>query len=450
LRGPEAPQAQRLRATARIRASMAEFKLLTNDIGAPDLETRAGYERVGGYQALREAFKRFTPDQLVQEVKTSGIRGRGGAGFPTGTKWSFLPKETFPRYLCCNADESEPGCFKDRFLIDNNPHQLIEGVLIASYALQVNVAFIYIRGEYYDQRLTLERVAEEARQAGYIGKNILGSGFDCDVIIHGGAGAYICGEETALLDSLEGLRGQPRLKPPFPAVKGLYGQPTVVNNVETLCNLPEITLRGGEWFKSIGTEKSTGTRLFCCSGHINRPGTYEMQLGTPIRELLEEECGGMWNGRALKAFQPGGGSMQVLLPEHLDLPLDMEEVARAGSSLGAGAMVFMDDTTCLVDYSMRLVDFYEHESCGKCVPCREGTYFESLLMHRLEAGEATTAELATLTDICSNMDGRCFCPLGDTATWFVLSAYRAFRDEFEAHCGAGRCPVRTRSAALVA
>jgi len=429
---------------------MAEYPLLTKDFATKDLHTLAVYERTGGYQGLREAFKKFTPETLIAEVKTSGVRGRGGAGFPTGTKWSFLPKDIFPRYLACNADESEPGCFKDRYLIDKNPHQLVEGVLIASYALQVNVAFIYIRGEYYDQRLLLEQAVEDARKAGFIGKNILGSGFDCDVIVHGGAGAYICGEETALIDSLEGLRGQPRLKPPFPAVKGLYGQPTVVNNVETLCNLPHIVLRGGEWFKSLGTESSSGTRLFCCSGHINKPGTYEMLLGTPIRELLEEECGGMLPGSTLKAFQPGGGSMQVLLPEHVDLALDMNEVQKAGSSLGAGAMIFMDQNTCLVDVSMRLVDFYQHESCGKCVPCREGTYFESQLMHKLEAGHATLSELGTLSDICSNMDGRCFCPLGDTATWFVMSAYKYFRDEFEAHAGAGECPVKARARALVA
>jgi NADH-quinone oxidoreductase subunit F len=334
--------------------------------------------------------------------------------------------------------------------MDHNPHQLVEGVLLGSYAVQSNVSFVYIRGEYRDQRINVERAVEEARAAGYVGRNIFGSGFDCDIIVHSGAGAYICGEETAMLDSLEGWRGQPRLKPPFPAVNGLYGKPTVVNNVETLSTLPYIVSRGGEWFKTIGVEGSTGTRLFCCSGHINRPGVYEMQLGTPIRQLLEEECSGMMPGSELKAFQPGGGSMQVLLPEHVDLPLDMNAVAKAGSSLGAGAMVFMDQTTCLVDYSMRLVDFYEHESCGKCVPCREGTYFESQLMHKLESGLASLQELNTLTDICSNMDGRCFCPLGDTATWFVISAYKYFRDEFEGHCGAGACPVKARTQAQAA
>jgi NADH-quinone oxidoreductase subunit F len=433
---------------------VAEYKLLLKDLGTPELWRLDSYESVGGYQQLRDALKKYAPDEIVEEVKKSGLRGRGGAGFPTGMKWSFLPKDVFPRYLCVNADESETACFKDRYLIDENPHSIIEGTLIAAYALRVEVAFIYIRGEYYDQRLLLERCVEEAREAGYVGKGILGSDFSCDVIVHGGAGAYICGEETALIDSLEGLRGQPRLKPPFPAVKGLYGQPTVVNNVETLANLPHIVERGGEWFAgNLGADRSTGTRLFCASGHVERPGVYEIELvKTTGREYLEDLCGGVWKGRSLKAFQPGGGSMQVLLPEHLDLPMDMDVYAKAGSSLGAGAMMFMDETTCLVDVSMRLVDFYRHESCGKCVPCREGTYFESTLMHRLEAGLATREELATLTDICDNMDGKCFCPLGDTATWFVMSAYNAFREEFEAHCGAGQCPVRARhsGASLVA
>jgi NADH-quinone oxidoreductase subunit F len=429
---------------------MAEYKLLTKDFATEGLETLAVYERTGGYTGLRKALRDFTPDSLVEEVKTSQMRGRGGAGFPTGMKWSFLPKDVFPRYLCCNADESEPACFKDRYLIDKSPHQLVEGLLIAAYALQVQTAFVYIRGEYHDQRLLLERAVEEARAAGYIGQGILGSDFSCDVIVHGGAGAYICGEETALISSLEGNRGEPRLKPPFPAVKGLYGKPTVVNNVETLCNLPHIVNNGGEWFAGIGVEKSRGTRLWCCSGHIEKPGVYEMELGRPIRELFEEHCGGMWKGRQLKAFQPGGGSMQVLLPEHLDLPLDMDAVMKAGSSLGAGAMMFMDETTCMVNVSMRLVDFYHHESCGKCAPCREGTYFESDLMHKLEAGQATPEELATLADICDNMNGKCFCPLGDTATWFVMSAFKAFREEFEAHCNAGECPVRARNLATAA
>jgi NADH-quinone oxidoreductase subunit F len=422
--------------------------VLTRHQGAEGLTTLAGYEKVGGYRALRRAIE-MGPEAIAAEVKASGLRGRGGAAFPTATKWSFLPKDTFPRYLCVNADESEPGCFKDRVLMEEHPHQLLEGVLIAAFALQVNHAFIYIRGEYRSQRELLERAVAEARGAGYGGSNVLGSGWDCELLVHGGAGAYICGEETALLDSLEGLRGQPRLKPPFPAVKGLYGQPTVVNNVETLSNLPFIVAEGGAKYASLGTEASPGTRLFCVSGHVERPGTFEVPMGkTTFRDLLEM-AGGVWRGRQFKAMQPGGGSMQILGPQHLDLPLDFKAVADAGSSLGAGALVVMDESTCLVDVAMRLVDFYRHESCGKCVPCREGTYFESELMHRLEAGLATRAELATLADICANMDGRCFCPLGDTATWFVMSAYRMFPDEFESHCGAGRCPVRQPLAVAV-
>ncbi len=422
--------------------------VLTRHQGAQGLTTLAGYEKVGGYRALRRAIE-MGPEAIAAEVKASGLRGRGGAAFPTATKWSFLPKDIFPRYLCVNADESEPGCFKDRVLMEEHPHQLLEGVLIAAFALQVNHAFIYIRGEYRSQRELLERAVEEARRAGYGGPNVLGSGWDCELLVHGGAGAYICGEETALLDSLEGYRGQPRLKPPFPAVKGLYGQPTVVNNVETLSNLPFIVAEGGAKYASLGTEASPGTRLFCVSGHVERPGTFEVPMGrTTFRDLLEM-AGGVWHGRRFKAMQPGGGSMQILGPQHLDLPLDFKAVADAGSSLGAGALVIMDESTCLVDVAMRLVDFYRHESCGKCVPCREGTYFESELMHRLEAGVATRAELATLADICANMDGRCFCPLGDTATWFVMSAYRMFPDEFESHCGAGRCPVRQPLAVAV-
>ena len=420
---------------------MPEARVLTRHLGKPGLTTIAGYEKVGGYQALRQALQ-MGPEAIQAEVKASGLRGRGGAAFPTATKWSFLPRGVFPRYLCVNADESEPGCFKDRYLMEEFPHQLLEGVMIAAFALQVSHAFIYIRGEYRAQRELLEQAVAAAYQAGFAGNRILDQDWSCELIVHGGAGAYICGEETALLDSLEGRRGQPRLKPPFPAIKGLYGQPTVVNNVETLSNLPFIISQGGAKYAEIGTESSPGSRLFCVSGHVERPGNYEIAMGTTtFRELLEM-AGGVWRGRKLKAFQPGGGSMQILGPQHLDLALDFKAVADAGSALGAGALVIMDETTCVVNVAMRLVDFYEHESCGKCVPCREGTYFERELMHRLEAGLATRAELATLADICANMDGRCFCPLGDTATWFVMSAFKMFPEEFERHCGAGQCPVR--------
>jgi len=420
---------------------MAEDLVLTRLVGQPGVTTLAGYEALGGYRGLRKAVT-LAPDQIIEEVKQSGLRGRGGAGFPTGTKWSFLPKDVFPRYLCVNADESEPGCFKDRYLIDELPHQLLEGLLIAAFALRVSHAFIYIRGEYRAQRELLDRCLAETYEAGFAGRDILGTGWDCEVIVHGGAGAYICGEETALIDSLEGLRGQPRLKPPFPAIRGLYGSPTVVNNVETLSNLPFIILEGGATYAGLGTQASPGTRVFCVSGHVEHPGNYEIPMGTSTFRDLLQLAGGVWKGRTLKAMQPGGGSMQILGPEHLDTPIDFKAVADAGSSLGAGALVVMDETTCLVDVATRLVDFYHHESCGKCVPCREGTYFESQLMHRLEAGLASEGDLATLTEICANMDGHCFCPLGDTATWFVMSAYRMFPDEFHAHCGAGRCPVR--------
>ncbi|MGH7612348.1 MAG: NADH-quinone oxidoreductase subunit NuoF [Candidatus Dormibacteria bacterium] len=420
---------------------MPEARVLTRALGAEGVTTLSGYERAGGYQGLRKALT-MTPEAIVAQVKASGLKGRGGAGFPTGAKWSFLPAGVFPRYLCVNADESEPGCFKDRFLMEELPHQLLEGTMIAARGVQASHAFIYIRGEYRAQRELLERCVAECYRAGYAGKRILGGDWGCELIIHGGAGAYICGEETALLDSLEGLRGQPRLKPPYPAVKGLYGQPTVVNNVETLSNLPYIILEGGDAYARQGTEASPGTRVFCVSGHVERPGNYEVALGTTTIGELLALAGGVWKGRRLKALQPGGGSMQILGPQHLDLPLDFKAVTDAGSSLGAGALVVMDETTCLVDVSRRLVGFYHHESCGKCVPCREGTYFEKELMTRLEAGVATLAELETLEDVCRNMDGRCFCLLGDTATWFVMSAYRMFPQEFRSHCGAGRCPVR--------
>lgn len=420
----------------------SDSRVLTRYEGK-DVTTLAGYEKAGGYKALRKALQ-MSPEAIIEQVKLSGLRGRGGAAFPTGTKWGFIPKGVFPRYLCVNADEAEPGCFKDRVLMEEYPHQLLEGVMISAFALQATHAFIYIRGEYRAQRELLELATKEAYLAGYAGKGVLGTSWDCELIVHGGAGAYICGEETALLDSLEGRRGQPRLKPPFPAIKGLYGQPTVVNNVETLSNLPFIVSEGGATYAALGTESSPGTRLFCVSGHVERPGTFEVPLGRATFRDLVDLAGGVWRGRKFKAMQPGGGSMQILGPQHLDVPLDFKQVADAGSSLGAGALVVMDETTCLVDVSMRLVDFYRHESCGKCVPCREGTYFESELMHRLEAGLASPGELDDLADICANMDGRCFCVLGDTATWFVMSAYRMFADEFRSHCGAGRCPIRAR------
>jgi len=418
------------------------MEVLTKDIREPGLRRLKTYERLGGYQALRRALTEMTPDQVVEEVKKSQLRGRGGAGFGTGQKWGFLPKDVFPRYLICNADESEPGAFKDRYLMEHNPHQMIEGIILSAYATQCHTAFIYVRGEYLEARETVERAVEEARDAGYLGKNVLGRDYALDILVHGGAGAYICGEETALLTSLEGYRGEPRLKPPFPALKGLYGQPTVVNNVETLCAVTHIVLKGGDWWASIGPAGSKGPRLICVSGHVARPGNYEIVMGeTTVRELIFDICGGIWKGRRLKAYQPGGGSMQVLTDQHLDIGLDFDSIQKAGSALGAGALVVMDETVCMVDIAMRLVDFYHHESCGKCTPCREGTYWMSQVLHRLEAGEAVPTDVALLQQISKSIDGRSFCLLGDTSTWFLVSAIKYFPEEFEAHAAGRTCAV---------
>jgi NADH-quinone oxidoreductase subunit F len=418
-------------------------EVLTKDILTPGLHELKAYERLGGYQALRKALKEMTPDQVSEEVKKSQLKGRGGAAFPTAQKWSFLPKGVFPRYLCCNADESEPGCFKDRYLMEHNPHQLIEGIILASYAIQCNTAFAYVRGEYLEARERVEAAVQEAWAAGYLGKNILGTDYSLDLLVHGGAGAYICGEETALLTSLEGYRGEPRLKPPFPAIKGLYGQPTVVNNVETLSSIPHIVGNGGDWWASIGPATAKGPRIMCVSGHVERPGNYEIVMGeTTVRELIYDICGGVWKGRKLKAFQPGGGSMQVLTEQHLDIGVDFDSLQKAGSSLGAGGLVVMDETVCMVDTSMRLVDFYHHESCGKCTPCREGTYWMSQILHRLEAGEGVAKDLPLLQQISKTIDGRSFCFLGDTATWFLASAVKYFPDEFEAHAAGRTCAAQ--------
>ena len=416
--------------------------VLTKDFGLDGLQTLEVYQRTGGYEPYRKALKEIQPDELVEMVKKSGLRGRGGAGFPTGNKWGFLPKGVMPRYLVCNADESEPGCFKDRYLIDESPHQVLEGILIASYAINCNLAFIYIRGEYLEQADKLERAIDEARGAGLIGSNVAGSGFNIDVVLHRGAGAYICGEETALLTSLEGYRGEPRLKPPFPAIKGLYAKPTVVNNVETLANLPHIVRNGADWFAAMGTPTGKGTRVWCMSGHVNKPGNYELEMGTPIRELIYEHGAGIWKGRKLKAFQPGGASMMVLTPDHLDVGLDFDAIQKAGSLAGAGAMMVMDETTCIVDVARRLVKFFEHESCGKCSPCREGTYWMAQVFDRLEFGEGKPGDPDVLLDMGFNIDGRSFCPLGDASTWFPRSVIKYFRDEFEQHIDEKGCPFR--------
>ncbi len=402
-------------------------------IDTPNLRQLAVYEANGGYAAVRKALKDIKPDELIEMVKQSGLRGRGGAGFPTGMKWSFVPKVSAePKYVVVNADESEPGTFKDRELMEKNPHQLLEGIILAAWAIGSHKSFIYIRGEFAHIAKILEAAALEAEARGYLGKNIFGSGFDLDLVIHRGAGAYICGEETALLDSLEGFRGQPRLKPPFPAVKGLYGGPTIVNNVETLSFVPFIVNEGPAAFRKFGTEKSPGTKIFSVSGPVKKPGNYELPLGTPLRKLLEEICGGMLGGHELLAVIPGGSSVPVWNKDYLDVPLDFESVAAKGSLLGSGGVIVMSSKTSMVAATLNLTRFYRHESCGKCTPCREGTYWMEKVLGRIHRGLGMPGDLELLLDLCSTLEGRSFCALGDAAAMPVRSSILMFRDEYEA------------------
>ena len=417
-------------------------RFVTENFDVPGIDRIDVYRAHGGYEALAKTLKTFQPDDLVEEVKRSGLRGRGGAGFATGLKWSFLPKESpKPRYLCVNGDESEPGTFKDRMIMEVSPHLLVEGVIIASYATKVHHAFIYIRGELLKAGLQVERAVREAAEAGFIGKNILGSGFDLAITVHHGAGAYICGEESALLESLEGKRGYPRLKPPFPAVVGLYGGPTVINNVETIATLPAIARHGADVYAAYGTEKSKGTRIYCLSGHVNRPGNYEAPLGLPLRTLIEDYGGGMREGRKLKAVIPGGSSTPILAADKLDIPLDYEAVAAAGSMLGSGGVIALDDQTCIVGATLRMTEFYRDESCGKCTPCREGTFWLVQLLERLEEGEGRESDIDLLLDVCDNIAGKAFCPLGDAATSSIVSSIKLFRDEYIHHVREHACLV---------
>jgi NADH-quinone oxidoreductase subunit F len=399
------------------------------------------YRRTGGYAGLVKALA-MPPEAVIEVVKASGLRGRGGAGFPTGQKWSFIPQgDDKAHYLVVNADEGEPGTCKDAPLMMADPHALIEGIIIASYAVRCGHAFIYLRGELVHAGRRLQEAISEAYQAGYLGRDILGSGVNLELTLHRGAGAYICGEETALLDSLEGYRGQPRLRPPFPAIAGLYACPTVVNNVETICSVPYILDRGAEWWRSMGTEKSPGPKLFSLSGHVTRPGQYEVPLGTTLRELLEL-AGGVRAGHRLKAWTPGGSSTPLLTDAHLDVPLDFEGVAEAGSLLGTAAVIVMDETTCMVNATARLTRFYAHESCGKCTPCREGTYWMVQILDRLEQGTGSEEDLDTLLDTCDNIFGRAFCALADGATSPIVSSIKFFRSEYVAHYTSGGCPLR--------
>jgi NADH-quinone oxidoreductase subunit F len=415
----------------------------------PDSFTLDGYRRHGGYGALPKALGQ-PPDEIVQLVKDSGLRGRGGAGFPTGMKWGFIPQgDGKPHYLVVNADESEPGTCKDTPLLMANPHVLVEGIVIASYAIRASHAFIYIRGEIVHVLRRVQAAVAEAYAAGFLGKDILGSGFDLELTVHAGAGAYICGEETALLDSLEGRRGQPRLRPPFPAIAGLYACPTVVNNVESIASVPAIVEHGAEWFRAMGTEKSAGFTLYSLSGHVARPGQYEAPLGVTLRELLDL-AGGVREGHELKFWTPGGSSTPLLTAAHLDVPLDYEGVGAAGSMLGTKALQIFDETTCVVRAVLRWTEFYKHESCGKCTPCREGTYWLVQVLDRLERGEGTEADLDTLLDLSDNILGRAFCALGDGATSPITSSIQYFREEYLAHLEGRGCPFDPVAATVFA
>ncbi len=410
---------------------MPVVKVLTDGIGEIDMRSIDAYRKRDGYEQWKRALLHLKPEEVMEYADKSGLRGRGGAGFPTGRKWSFLPKNGKPRYLVCNSDEAEPGTFKDRMLIENVPHLVLEGMLLGTYGIGSHHAFIYVRGEFKEGFRTFTRAVEEARAAGFIGKDVLGSGYDVEVTVHRGAGAYICGEETGLLNSLEGKRGEPRLKPPFPAVEGLYGMPTVVNNVETLAYLVPILSRGWEWFAAVGTERSKGFKVVSVSGHVQRPGNYEVPLGTPVRELLEL-AGGLRPGRTLKAIQPGGGSSACIFEEHLDIPYDYESLAKAGTMLGSGAMVVFDDTTDFVKAAHNLVRFYAHESCGQCTPCREGGIWLERVLERLLEHRGLRGDLDMLHRVSSTITGTNLCPLGDSIEPFLRSVLLRFPEQFEA------------------
>src|SRR5262245_31666432 len=417
--------------------------ILTRYVREPNCHTLAFYEKTGGYQPLKKAVA-MTPDAVIEAVKASGLRGRGGAGFPTGMKWQFVDKKSpKPKYICCNADESEPGTFKDHVLMERNPHLLFEGCLIGCHAIGAKVAYIYIRGEFYHVQEVLEAELEKARKAGYLGKNICGTGFDCEIYVHRGAGAYEAGEETALIESLEGKRAQPRLKPPFPAVEGLYGCPTAVNNVETLCNVPLIIEHGAEWFAKLGPEKNGGPKLYCISGHVKRPGTYEASMTISLKDLIYDPTfgGGIRGGHKMKCVIPGGSSVPVLLPNEIDIPASFDGVAKAGSLLGSAGIIVMDETTCMVWAAENLLHFYKHESCGKCTPCREGCDWLHRLLRKIERGEGQSQDLDLLLSVGNNILGKTLCAFVEGAPSPVLSTIKLCRDEYEAHIREGRCTV---------
>ncbi|MCA9736084.1 MAG: NADH-quinone oxidoreductase subunit NuoF [Gemmatimonadota bacterium] len=409
----------------------SEVRLLSEHFGDPEARSLASWQARGGYKGLKRALE-LGREKVIDEVKASGLRGRGGAGFPTGVKWGFMPKNSGkPHYLCCNADESEPGTFKDRELIRWTPHQLIEGCLIGAYAIGAQHAYIYLRGEFFEATQVLAKAVEEAYAAGLAGEDVLGSGERLDVTLHVGAGAYICGEETGLMNSLEGRRGQPRVKPPFPAAVGAFGMPTTINNVETLCAVPHIVLNGGAWYRQWGTEKSPGTKLFCVSGHVKRPGNYELPLGFPLMDLINDVCGGMREGRTLKAVIPGGSSVPLMnVDDCQTCALDYEGVAACGSMLGCASVIIMDDSTDIVRQVRRMVQFYAHESCGQCTPCREGTAWMTRVLQRIEDGRGTEEDLDTLLEMSEQMTGTTICVLSDSAAAPVVSSIAKFKDEY--------------------
>src|SRR5580693_3200297 len=411
--------------------------LLFKDIDEPGLATLEVYSNRGGYESLRKALA-STPEEVLAQLEASGLRGRGGAGFAMGKKVSFLPKGSIDKYLVCNADESEPGTFKDRELMQKSPHMLLEGIVIASYAAGANRAFIYIRGEYQLQAEILDAAVAEAERAGYIAEDILGSGHSMSLVVHRGAGAYICGEETGLLDSLEGKRGNPRLKPPFPAVQGLYQGPTLINNVETLSTVPTIINMGGKEYAATATETSTGTKLVSISGHVQKPGNYEIELGIPSREIIYGLAGGPPAGRTVKCWFPGGSSSPVLTGDDLDIPYDFDSMAKAGTMLGSGAIIVVDDTTPTLDVALKVAKFYRHESCGKCTPCREGTNWTVKMLERIESGEATPMDIEIMASVQEHIMGNCLCVLGDAMAMPISSLIVKFREEFEAHIEAAR------------
>jgi NADH-quinone oxidoreductase subunit F len=408
-----------------------EVRMMSKNFGDPMARRIDTYVERGGYRSLKKAFE-MGPDAVIEEVKTSGLRGRGGAGFPTGVKWSFMPKDgAKPAYLLCNADESEPGTFKDRELIRWDPHQLIEGMIISAFAIRAKQAYIYCRGEFFETSSIAAKAVEDAYEKGYLGKDILGSGVDVDIAVHLGGGAYICGEETALMNSLEGRRGTPRVKPPFPAAVGAFGMPTTINNVETLCSVPHIINEGGAWYAGIGTEKSKGTKLFCVSGHVNKPGNYELPLGFPLMDLIHDVCGGMKDGKKLKAVIPGGSSVPILSAEECEgVLLDYESVEAAGSMLGCASVIVMDENTDIVKQVRRMVSFYAHESCGQCTPCREGSTWMTKILQRIEDGRGTEEDLDTMLAMSKQMTGTTICVLSDSVAAPVESSIHKFKDEY--------------------